>query len=175
MAASAMQSERGPDFSLADFLPYRLSVVTNRISRHFARRYADAFDLTIPEWRVLAVVGNFAPMSSSDICDRTAMDKVKVSRAVSRLVSRGLVKRRPDRDDLRMHRLALSLRGRRVYENVIPMAVALEHQLTAALSPGERATLLRILGKLADCVDELEDAESRDSNQVSCDETYLNG
>jgi len=149
----------GPSFALADFLPYRLSVVTNRISQCFARRYADSFQLSIAEWRVLAVVGNFAPMSSSDICEKTAMDKVKVSRAVSRLADRGLLTRRADRHDQRMHYLGLSRRGQRVYDGVVPMAVAIERQLTSALSAGERATLTGILDKLAGCVDELEAAE----------------
>jgi len=144
-------------FALADFLPYRLSVVTNRISRAFARRYADAFDLTIPDWRVLAVVGNFAPMSSGDICVKTAMDKVKVSRAVARLVDRGLLVRATDPRDQRMHRLDLSRRGKGVYDGVVPMALDLEHQLTSALTAAERATLEHILDKLNACVDAVDD------------------
>jgi DNA-binding MarR family transcriptional regulator len=147
--------EIGGSFALADFLPYRLSVATNRISRTFARRYAEAFDLTIPEWRVLAVVGNFAPMSSGDICARTAMDKVKVSRAVSSLVDRGLLDRAMDPRDQRMHCLGLSRCGERVYGGVVPLALALEHQLTSALTKNERATLDRILDKLNACVDGL--------------------
>ena len=150
------------NFALADFLPYRLSVVTNRISRTFAQRYAEAFDLTIPDWRVLAVVGNFAPMSSSDICAKTAMDKVKVSRAVTRLVDRGLLFRDTDPRDQRMHCLELSRYGKQVYDGVVPMALALENQLTSALTTGERTTLSRILDKLAACVDDLGEGEFGD-------------
>jgi DNA-binding MarR family transcriptional regulator len=162
-ARHADPKPRGGDaFALADFLPYRLSVTTNRISRTFARRYAEAFDLTIPEWRVLAVVGNFAPMSSSDICIKTAMDKVKVSRAVSSLVDRGLLDRATDPRDQRMHCLGLSRRGERVYDGVVPLALALEDQLTSALSGNERVTLNRILDKLNACVDGLGEAELGD-------------
>jgi DNA-binding MarR family transcriptional regulator len=152
-------NDAGQVFALADFLPYRLSVVTNRISRAFAHRYAETFDLTIAEWRVLAVVGNFAPMSASDVCIRTAMDKVKVSRAVARLVKRNFLVRRVDPDDNRMHSLVLSRRGRGVYDGVVPMALALEHRLTSALTKDERAALIRILGKLEAYVDDLEGAE----------------
>ena len=103
-----------PAFDLEDFLPYRLSVVTNRVSQAFASRYEAAWGLTIPEWRVLAVVGAFAPLSAAAVCERTAMDKVKVSRAVARLVRRGLLTRRRDAGDHRVRLLALGDEGRRV-------------------------------------------------------------
>ena len=56
------------DFDLSDFLPYRLSVVTNRVSQAFARRYADAYGLAIPEWRVMAVLGGHPPLSAGEDC-----------------------------------------------------------------------------------------------------------
>ena len=76
-------------FKLEDFLPYRLSVAANRVSRLCARRYTKAFGLSIPEWRVLAVVGRFDTLSPSAVGEWTAMDKVKVSRAAASLVARG--------------------------------------------------------------------------------------
>ena len=139
-------------FDLADFLPYRLSVVTNRVSQAFASRYQAAWGLTIPEWRVLAVVGSFAPLSAAAVCEKTAMDKVKVSRAVARLVRRGLLTRHRDSQDQRVRLLGLGPQGRVVYEGIVPMARAIEGVLTGALSPGERSALLGTLDKLEACV-----------------------
>lgn len=139
-------------FDLAAFLPYRLSVATNRVSQAFSRRYADAYGLAIPDWRVLAVVGNFAPLSANAVCERTAMDKVKVSRAVARLMRRGLLLRATDAADRRTHVLSLSQAGRRVYDGIVPMARGIERTLTAALSDGERDALLTALAKLEACV-----------------------
>ena len=65
-------------FRLEDFLPYKLSVAANRVSRLFARRYSEAYGLSIPEWRVLAMVGRFGTLSPSAVGEWTAMDKVKV-------------------------------------------------------------------------------------------------
>ena len=141
-----------PDFRLEDFLPYRLSVVTNRISRAFARRYSHEFGLTIPEWRVLAVVGGFAPVSSNEICLRTEMDKAKVSRAVTRLAAAGLLKRSPDPADQRLIRLTFTAKGRRVYDAIVPRALAMERELVAALKPREREVLEQALAKLYDRV-----------------------
>ena len=136
------------DFDLERFLPYRLSVVTNRISRAFAGRYSAEFGLSIPEWRVIAVVGGFAPLSSNEICRLTEMDKAKVSRAVTRLAAAGLLSRKPDPTDQRLIQLAFTKKGRKVYDAIVPRARALERELTEALAPGERTVLERVLVKL---------------------------
>ncbi|MEX2631674.1 MAG: MarR family transcriptional regulator [Tistlia sp.] len=155
-AASAPREGAREGFSLGAFLPYRLSVTTNRISRAFARRYSARFGLSIPEWRVLAVLGSFAPLSSNEICERTAMDKAKVSRAVALLTGKGLVDRAPHPQDQRLLRLSLSAAGRRSFEAVVPIAERLEDELTAELSDRERAVLDRCLERLGAALDRLE-------------------
>ncbi|MBK1657076.1 MarR family winged helix-turn-helix transcriptional regulator [Paracraurococcus ruber] len=136
------------DFALEEFLPYRLSVVTNRASRLFARRYSDRFGLTIPEWRVLAVVGRFGGLSATEVVERTAMDKVKVSRAVRALLDRGLLAREEDAADRRVQRLGMTAAGRRVHAGVVPQARGLEAEWLAPLSTQERATLHALLDRL---------------------------
>ena len=88
-----LRVKRSAGFDLESFLPYRLSVTTNRVSRAFAALYEQEFGISIPEWRAIAVLGAFAPLSSNEICERTAMDKAKVSRAVATLLKRGLIER----------------------------------------------------------------------------------
>src|SRR5690606_14718942 len=133
LQAGERQAGEGPEaegFRLEDFLPYRLSVTTNRISRAFAARYSARVGLSIPVWRVLVVLGSFAPLSSNEICERTAMDKAKVSRAVALLTGKGLVDRAAHPADLRLLRLSLSRRGRATYAAVIPIARAIEAEVT---------------------------------------------
>ena len=139
----------GPgDFALEDFLPYRLSVVTNRTSRLFARRYSDAFGVSIAEWRVLAVVGRFGGLSATAVVERTAMDKVKVSRAVRSLLHRGLLQREGDAADRRVQRLAMTAAGQRIHAGIVPLARGLEAELLAGLDPPDRAALHRLLEAL---------------------------
>ena len=142
-------------FDLETFLPYELSVVTNRISRAFARRYAEAFGLTIPEWRVMAIVGAFAPLSSNAVCERAAMDKTKVSRAVTSLVEKGYLERARHAADGRLVALALTPAGQSVHQGIVPLAREVETQLVAVLSEAERASLRRVLRKLDTRVREL--------------------
>jgi len=142
-------AEAGDDaLELGRFLPYRLSVVSNLVSKAFARRYETAFGLSIPEWRVMAVLGRYAPASSADICTRTAMDKAKVSRAVARLVSTGLVSRKDNPLDQRQNMLALSRKGRGVYQQIIPLARAMEREVLESLSAEEVRQLDALLTKL---------------------------
>src|SRR5512135_1360836 len=86
---------------LEEFLPYRLSVLMLRISNAIARSYERRFRLTVPEWRGMAVLGRFGPLSANGVAEKTQMDKVRVSRAVARLVSAGRVSRRVDPGDRR--------------------------------------------------------------------------
>jgi DNA-binding MarR family transcriptional regulator len=136
-------------FRLEDFLPYRLSVAANRVSRLFARRYFEAFGLSIPEWRVLAVVGRFDTLSPSTVSEWTAMDKVKVSRAAASLVARGLVRQTQDPRDGRGRLLRLTRRGMAVHEGMVPLACELEGQLAAGMSRTEWSALLKALDKLS--------------------------
>lgn len=139
-----------PDFLLEEFLPYRLSVAANRVSRLFAERYGAAFGLSIPEWRVMAVLGRFGRLPAREIAARTAMDKVKVSRAVALLLGRRLVLRKTDRADARVQWLELSAAGARMHAAIVPMARDLEAELLAGLDAEEVAVLRRVLASISD-------------------------
>ena len=137
-----------PALDLAHFVPYRLSVLSNRVSSAIARTYSERFDLTIPEWRVMAILGGATGLSAGEVAQRTAMDKVQVSRAIARLVENRRVQRVVDASDGRVARLSLTARGRAIYDDVAPLARALEEKLLEALSPAERVNLDRIMTKL---------------------------
>jgi DNA-binding MarR family transcriptional regulator len=138
----------GEAFKLEDFLPYRLSVAASRVSRLFARRYAEAFGLSIPEWRILAIVGRFGTLHPSAVGEWTAMDKVKVSRAAASLVVRGLLRQTQDPQDGRGRLLRLTRRGMAVYEGMVPLACALEVRLAEGMSHSEWSVLSKALDKL---------------------------
>lgn len=138
------------EFRLEDFLPYRLSVAANRVSRRFADRYGAEFGLSIPEWRVMAVLGRFGRLPAREISVRTAMDKVKVSRAVRQLAARGFLERAADAADARLQWLALSPAARDVHSAILPMARALEAEVTEGLGAEELALLHAALGRIAE-------------------------
>ncbi|MEO6365179.1 MAG: MarR family winged helix-turn-helix transcriptional regulator [Luteimonas sp.] len=133
---------------LERFLPYRLSVLSNRISQTIASAYAERFGIGVTEWRVIAVLGRYSGLSANEVAERTAMDKVAVSRAVSRLLERDLLQRDMHGDDRRRSVLELSEAGYGVYDEVVPLALGFERQLLSPLDAGERAMLDTLLSKL---------------------------
>ncbi len=133
---------------LERFLPYRLSVLMLRISNAIARSYERRFRLSVPEWRVMAVLGRFGPLSANGVAEKTQMDKVRVSRAVARLVAAGRVSRRIDRADRRRSVLALTASGEAIHREIVPHARLVESRLLAELTAGERNALDHLLAKL---------------------------
>ena len=130
------------------FLPYRLSVASNLVSDRIARAYQALFGLTIPEWRLIAVLAEEPSITPMALGERTRMDKVTVSRAATALLARGLLIRTPHARDGRSHLLDLSPTGRELYARVAPEALKLERDLLAGFSVEEVATLTAMLRRL---------------------------
>src|SRR5579862_1680351 len=111
---------------LEKFLPYRLSVLAQLVSESLHDLYAGPFDLTVTQWRVMAALGRFAPLTASQVSKRIVMDKVAVSRAVAALMKRGLIGRAADRRDRRRASLKLSPSGRAMHGRIVPIALGYE-------------------------------------------------
>ena len=139
-----------PKLRLEQFLPYRLTVVGWFASRALARIYSMHFGIGIPEWRVIAMLGEFGKLTSRDIGELSHMHKTKVSRAVAELDTRGLVQRSENIHDRREAFLELSGPGRRVYDEIVPMALAFEARLLDGISKEERVTFERVLATLTE-------------------------
>ncbi len=133
---------------LRRFLPYRLSTLSNHISRAIADQYEERFSISLSEWRTIAVLGEESDISAADVADRTAMDKVAVSRAVKSLLQAGRIERHFSPDDRRRSVLALSKSGHDIYRQVVPIALSYESALLEGLTNEEKLFLDKILDKL---------------------------
>jgi DNA-binding MarR family transcriptional regulator len=136
------------ELDLGNFLPYRLSVLSNTVSTAIAGAYAQRFGLTIPQWRVIAVLARTPGLSAAAVAERTAMDKVAVSRAVAGLKRAGRTRRAMARSDRRRSMLTLTARGREVYARIVPWALEYERRLLAELSVPEQSQFDLLLARL---------------------------
>ena len=135
---------------LIEFIAHTWFASRNAVSRKIADMYEREFDISIWQWRILAVLGESEGLTSTQVAARTLMDKPAVSRAAASLVERGLITRTSDTSDRRKAELRLSADGRKVYDAVIPRALAYERELLGALSEEDAQTLHRLLTQLAD-------------------------
>ena len=156
MDVKAPKSAR-PLLELERFLPYRLNVVAESVSRALSRLYAERYGIGVPEWRVIATLGEYQRMTAKEVGAHSRMHKTKVSRAVAALEDKRLIERQLNEDDMREAFLALTARGLRVYRDLAPRALAFERALDKTLGTGERAHLDAILRRLEARAQELAD------------------
>lgn len=141
--------------SLAQFLPYQLSITSNAVSNRIAEVYRSEFGLKVTEWRVMAVLGDSGPLTQRRLTDLTVMDKVAVNRACKVLEDRDLISREPNADDGRSHLLALTDAGWKVHDRIVPMARAMESRLMEPLDDAERRVFISLLKRLRDQSEEI--------------------
>jgi len=133
---------------LNEFLPYRLSVLAAVVSEGLARSYSEQFGIGVPEWRVMATIGEFRSITAKAIGEHAHMGKVKVSRAVASLEGRGLIQRTQNAEDMREAFLVLMPAGDDMYRQIVPMALGYAETLRAGLSRDEVAVLDQLIDKL---------------------------
>lgn len=133
---------------LSDFLPYMLSVTSNAVSGRIAQEYRSRFGLKVPEWRVMAVLGNAGAQTQRDLTALTLMDKVAVNRACKELEERGLAWRQSNTKDGRSHLLELTEEGRRMYGAIMPLALEMERRLLSSFTREEIEGLKSVLVRL---------------------------
>jgi DNA-binding MarR family transcriptional regulator len=133
---------------LPTFVPFRLNRLAGAVSEHLAASYRARFALEVPEWRVIATVGQERDSTAQFIAASTRMHKTRVSRAIAQLIRRGLIERAASAHDRREMHLRLSAAGRRMYAQLVPLALAREQELLSCMSAGERRAFLAALSRL---------------------------
>ena len=151
---------------LADFLPYLLSITSNAVSGRIAQEYRVRFGLKVPEWRVMAVLGDSGPMTQRQLTAFTLMDKVAVNRACKELEERGLASREPNAKDGRSHLLELTEAGREMHGEIMPLALEMERRLFSTFSEKEVETFRALLERVKEEVRDLH-AEGIDSGNYN--------
>lgn len=133
---------------LENFMPYRLARLSSTVSTAVAREYAKQFGLSIPEWRVIAVLGRSPGLSAVEVAEQTFLDKVAVSRAVTKLIKSGRIDRQFADADRRRSILNLSEKGRDVHDGVADLALEFERSLLDGLDSDEIARFDKVMDRL---------------------------
>lgn len=151
-----MTKHRPPLLTLERYLPYRLSILSNLISSIIAQRYKDKFSLSVTEWRIMAVLGEYPGASADEVSAKTQTEKSIISRALQKLLQRHLVLREVDQSDRRRQNLTLTEMGRTVYQDIVPMSYDYEDRLLSCLNESEQKNLDSLIEKLYEHAQEIE-------------------
>jgi DNA-binding MarR family transcriptional regulator len=133
---------------LQRFFPYRLAVLAEVVSQSTAQVYRDRFGLSREEWRVLAALADCGTAKNTRVIEHTTLEKMQVSRAVTRMEREGWLERVPDPEDGRGWLLRLKPSGRALFQKIVPAVEAREAFLLEALEPEERRILEQAMAKV---------------------------
>lgn len=147
-------SESATKFDLNTYIPCQLATLSHSITRSMATVFEDRYGISMPEWKVLAIIAGKPGLSAVSVARLAQMDTVAVSRAVTKLMDRGLIDRELDSEDRRRSVLDLSDTGRQLHAEIVPLAMELQAGLLEDFSDEERLALTRAIKLL--------DAKSRD-------------
>ncbi|MEM8869912.1 MAG: MarR family winged helix-turn-helix transcriptional regulator [Pseudomonadota bacterium] len=136
------------NFDLRGFMPYLLNQAADATSREFEPSYKVRYGMLRTEWRVLFHLGHYGRMTAKEICDRARIHKTKVSRAVSALEHKRLLRRKEQPEDRRHETLSLTTSGQSVFATLVEDAQRFDAALMTEFTEQEanqmRAFLIRI-------------------------------
>lgn len=149
-------SRNAANLNVEDFLTFRITRLSNALRTGLTKRYLEEFDLSLPEWRLLALIARFAPLRFSEVTTRSSMDKGQVSRTLREMAKKGLTKMKSIRTPGSRAAEALAApvmvsitpKGKALYASVLPVARRRQAEILMTLTESERVALFNTLEKL---------------------------
>jgi DNA-binding MarR family transcriptional regulator len=135
---------------LESHLGYWLRHVSNSVSGAFARSL-QARQTSVAEWVLLRQVYERGESTPGELAEALTMTRGAISKIVDKLEAKGWIASRVKPDDNRVQLLTLTRRGRNVLPQLGEIADRNDEAFFGCLDASERATLRRLLGKLAEC------------------------
>ena len=146
----------GSNLHIEDFLTFRITRLSNSLRNNLTKRYLEEFGVSLPEWRLLALITRFSPLRFAELTSRSSMDKGQVSRTLQLMTKRGWIKMKAvtQRGSRSAEALAapvivsVTAKGKDFYQAVLPVAQRRQAEALATLTKSERLALYNTLGKL---------------------------
>lgn len=127
---------------------FRLNFVAFRFNDPVYRWIETRYGLVRPEFVALYAVGLREGVAAKNIVASSGLPKNTLSRAIQKLLTRRLLKRDTDKDDLRSYVLWLTAAGRAIFEETMPIMVGQQNRMLSALTEAEQRTLCELMDKL---------------------------
>lgn len=129
---SSSPSEAPPAGSFATgYLLYLLARASHVVSAEF-HAVLKAWDLSVPEWRVLACLSQADGLTVGELAAMSIMQQPRMTKLLDRMAAQGLVGRHVDQQDRRRVAIYLTDLGR---QRAAPVLVAAKRHEAAVLAP----------------------------------------
>jgi MarR family transcriptional regulator for hemolysin len=117
------------------------------LSRAFDDALAEAGG-SLSTWLVLVSVKGKVHGAQRELADAVGIEGPTLTHHLNRMEAAGLVTRRRDPDNRRVHRVELTADGDALFGRLVGAVAAFDRQLGAGLSENQIATLRRLLDRL---------------------------
>jgi DNA-binding MarR family transcriptional regulator len=132
---------------LDQYLPYLINRVGNTLVQLFSRDLAQ-FDISVPMWRVIAVLGETGSLRLVDLSSMTSIDASTLSRLTETMQRRKLLRRSRSPQNKREIVISTTPKGQELLKVLTPIAAAYEREMTVGLSASELATTRETLRQM---------------------------
>ncbi len=126
----------------------RILQLVDLVGRPLDRTLQEQFDLSLTEWRVLAVIAARHGTLATAVADALGIDKMATSRAVRELELAGHVARETAPRDRRAMTLRLTAAGKTAHGAIRTLMTQRDRALLAGLSAEERRSFDALLGRV---------------------------
>jgi len=148
-------------------LPMSLLKAREAVMRRFVPTLR-AHDLSPQQWRVLRALEAHGDLDLTRLSEETFLMAPSLTRIVQRLSERDLVRRRAHPADQRRAVVALTGRGRRLFEKIAPLSEARYEDIAARFGPGKLELLYELLDELVEkLADEPANGDAREIHEKS--------
>lgn len=128
---------------------WRLSYASNSFNFPLYQEFETEFDITRPEFVTLLCAAHKETVYPYDIYASTLLPKNSISRGLTRLEKKKLIKRTADREDKRRSMISLTSEGRKLYDILIARALDRQALILDVLTNRERQQLTKLLLKVS--------------------------
>ncbi len=135
-------------FNIEEWLVYRLWRLSQEAGFNLEEFYSKKFGLSGFDWRLIAAVATYAPISAKGLAKVLDLSQVQMTRALTNLIDNGLISRRMDKSDRRRIVLRLTKKGLDIYQQIAPKAQKVESELLSALDKTEQKQFMEMLSRV---------------------------
>ena len=146
--AGRKTAKHPPVTTIDDVFTFKMNRFVMINEREGHRWSADLFDLSLNEWRVLALVNAHEPVRAGDVAELMLMDKSQLSRLIKTLTNKQLIKSQPDANDARAIVLSVTPKGLTLYTNMMVEVIRQNEKVLMPLSVDEVAQFNDMLDRL---------------------------